>query len=225
MNSSKPDGNCPIHTLVSKYDNSYPLNFEQVLKILLLAGCDINAQAFSTLETPLYRALSFCNSQVAETLLVYGANPNLSSPFDITALHLAFKKKMPRMVEMMLNSGIDMSRERWINHVPLSHDGESQKLITEVIKRKKEPISLVKLCRIAYRKNRKYLFKDLSYRSDIPLSVKKYILFSDLSLSEKSECFNGTFYQDIAENYVGVDAESEAMQGSVTCRKNNLLDI
>jgi len=167
---------------VSKCDSSYPVEFERVLKLLLLSGCDVNTQAFNTLETPLYRAISFSKFTVAKVLLAYGADPNLSSPFDITALHLAVLKKVPEVVTMMLLSGINWSREHWLENLTPSQTGDSQSLIADIHKWRRCTTSLVNICRQVFRKHHtKHLYSTISNRTDIPTIVKQFILFSDVS--------------------------------------------
>ncbi|WAR27874.1 ANK2-like protein [Mya arenaria] len=182
VNVSRPDRSTALHTLVSCCHGNQ--KFHKILKLLLLADADIDAQAFNTLETPLYRAISLGKPDFAELLLAYGADMNLSSPFDITALHLAYIKQYYHIASMMLHCGLIWKRERWIKQISTSNCDQSKHFHDNVIAVRNKPQNLVNLCRTSFRKKtRGQLFRILSAMHMTPKPVKSYLCLSDMWLT------------------------------------------
>lgn len=170
----------PLHVAVNVY-NDY-IMFKKMFKILLDGGCLLNCRAFSTLETPLYRAIDTMKTEIAELFLVHGADPNLSSPFDITALQKACIRGNTHLVKLLLHCGIQWKKERWLpqeNVQSLSFSGSIQ--IKDLILKWRSTVpSLQYLCRI---RTRYFLEENLEYKLSnivIPKHLKDFILFSDL---------------------------------------------
>ena len=109
----------PLHTAVNVFYKAE--DFKPILDLLVLGGCHINSRAYSTLETPLYRAVDTSKNEIAELLLQCGANPNIASPFDMTVLYKACQKGNAHLVHLLLSSGIDWSNEKWLEkHRPIT---------------------------------------------------------------------------------------------------------
>ncbi|XP_053404309.1 ankyrin-1-like [Mercenaria mercenaria] len=216
------EGNCTIHTLVAKYNSQYPTDFRIVLEMLLYGGCDINTRAYNTLETPLYRAISLAKSDCAEVLLAYGADPNISSPFDITALRLAYMKKLSQAFVLMLHCGISWRRENWVKNLPLVHSSGPNSVLEKCTKWRKQPTSLLNICRIAFRKHcGKDLHRILVKRVDIPCALKNFVLLNDLK-SQKYNSFLETFG---GGSWVNSLLDEEIEYGPFKRRKNDIPDI
>ncbi|KAJ8303835.1 hypothetical protein KUTeg_018628 [Tegillarca granosa] len=159
-----------------------------MFKILLDGGCLLNCRAFSTLETPLYRAIDTMKTEIAELFLVHGADPNLSSPFDITALQKACIRGNTHLVKLLLHCGIQWKKERWLpqeNVQSLSFSGSIQ--IKDLILKWRSTVpSLQYLCRI---RTRYFLEENLEYK----LSNIIYDSF-DLNKDGGTHCDHLGFY-------------------------------
>ena len=216
------DGATTIHTLVSKYNSQYPTDFRTVLEMLLYGGCDINTRAFSTLETPLYRAIGLGKSDCAEILLAYGADPNISSPFDITALRLAYMKKLSQTCVFMLHCGINWGRECWIKSLPSVHSSEPNTVLEKCKQWRTQPSSLLNLCRIAFRKHYgKDLHRTLVRRTDMPCVIKNFFLLNDL----KRHKYNSFLESFGGGSWVNSLLDEEIEYGPFKRRKNDIPDI
>lgn len=190
--------------------------------MLLYGGCDINTRAYSTLETPLYRAVSLSKAECVEVLLTYGADPNISSPFEITALRLAYLKKLSLSCIIMLHCGINWHRENWIKSLPLIHSSGPNSVLERCAEWQKQPVSLRNLCRIAYRQHSgRDLHQTLVKRLDIPCALKNFILFNDM----KKNRYNSFLESFGGGSWVNSLLDEEIEYGPFKARKNDVPDI
>lgn len=226
VNVQKPDGSGLLHAVVSRSSSS-DLNSSQtcdIMEVLIAAGCHLNICAFSTLETPLYRALSLQKYDLAQVLISHGANPNLSSPFDITALHLACKHQNIVTVNLLLHSGIDWKRERWIEQVSYFQSLDDAELFQSLLLWRCKPMSLLNLSRISIRRHFKDRLLSKIHQLTVPKSVKNFLLFSDIcDRTNVSSCQ----YFDEGKNWSPTweSSEADVAEGPFTSRKSDKEDI
>lgn len=176
VNFCEPYGNVtPLHIAVNIHND---INiFRPMLHLLLEGGCILNWRAFSTLETPLYRSLSLEKHDFSQELLYHGADPNLASPFDITALQRACQKGKVSLVALMLRCGINWKRERWLKSFDLLVCGkEIANLISEW---KDDVVPLQALCRIQIRSNLSEQLRSKVSQLPVPQKVKGFLLLHD----------------------------------------------
>lgn len=176
VNLCEPYGNVtPLHVAVNVH-NELSL-FRPLLDILLEGGCILNWRAFSTLETPLYRSLGLEKFDFSKELLCEGADPNLASPFDITALQRACLKRQVNLVSLILPCGIDWKRERWLKHFDLAQCGrEIAELISEW---KDHVVPLQALCRMFIRSYLGEQLRGKVSRLPVPKKVQMFLLMQD----------------------------------------------
>ncbi|KAJ5951303.1 uncharacterized protein N7479_009716 [Penicillium vulpinum] len=93
-------------------------NWIKALKMLLSAGCDINARDHRG-RTPLFWWSEFPAAsdkyeatEFVATLLEYGANASLFDYEMSSPLHRSSTKLTPRMVELLVNGGVDLNSTR-----------------------------------------------------------------------------------------------------------------
>ncbi|KAK7090289.1 ankyrin-1-like [Littorina saxatilis] len=165
----------PLHVAVNMHSDIQL--FRPMLHLLLQGGCILNWRAFSTLETPLYRSLGLGKTDMSRELISHGADPNLASPFDITALQRACQKGNVGLVNLLLSCGINWKRERWMS----SYDTSCRREVIELIHLWKDSVvSLQALCRIRVRNT---IAEKLEWTLDrvvLPQKVRNYILLRDL---------------------------------------------
>ena len=223
MNIRKTDGSGLLHAVVSRSNSSDldPSKSCDIMEVLLAAGCLLNTCAYNTLETPLYRALSLQKSKLAQFLINHGANPNISSPFDITALHLACRNQNYITVNLLLHSGIDWKRERWIEQVPYFQTYESAEIFHLLKVWRSQPMSLFNLSRITIRQHFKENLVSKIYQLQVPKVVKNFLLFSDI-------CDSSTYVtsrQYFEDCKVWEPSEADVAQGPFSNRKPDREDI
>ena len=98
-------GRLPLHIAASK-------GRAQIVALLLQHGADINARSdtddTSNLQlTALDAAIWYNHAEVCKMLLEAGANPNVLSPWEGSALHFAFKYGRTEMAGWLLDHGAD----------------------------------------------------------------------------------------------------------------------
>ena len=220
MNIQKPDGSGLLHAVVSRCNTS--CNTCDILELLIAAGCQLNTCAYNTLETPLYRALSLKKSAFAQVLISHGANPNISSPFDVTALHLACKNLDFVTINLLLHSGINWKRERWIEQVSYFQTQEDIEIFKLLKLWRCEPMSLVNLSRITLRQ----YFKDKLVSKigclKVPRTVKNFLLFS--SVCGQTTDVNSRQYFDKGRKWPDV-GEPDVADGPHPDRKSEREDV
>ena len=139
--------------------------FEEVLKLLLQGGCDLNSRAYTSIESPIFRAVYLNKEEIAMVLLQYGADINLDCPFDVTLLQKACQKDHLNLVEAMINNTIDWTRETWLQsdkyscgyadlslladykeNVPITLHNKID-LYFHILETQHNPMSLIRSCR------------------------------------------------------------------------------
>ncbi|XP_025079780.1 ankyrin repeat domain-containing protein 61-like [Pomacea canaliculata] len=181
VNYCEPVGNVtPLHMAINMQHS--PALFSCLLNLLLQGGCILNWRAYSTLETPLYRSLDIDREDICKMLLSNGANPNLASPFDITALQKACRRGKTYLVNLMLNCGINWKRERWLQYYAAQQGEVTEfKEINKMLRRwKTEVVSLQAQCRIQIRRILEENLKQKLQYIPVPQKVRDYILLHDL---------------------------------------------
>ncbi|KAK6172646.1 hypothetical protein SNE40_016260 [Patella caerulea] len=103
----------PVHFAVNAINDSEL--FHKILLILLKGGCMLNWRAYSTLESPFYRAVDLQKSRIAAILLKYGSDPSLGSPFDLTALHKLCQQSNFYLINLVLHCKTNWKRETWLS--------------------------------------------------------------------------------------------------------------
>ena len=138
-------------------------------------------RAFSTLETPVYRAIDMSKTEIAELLLVHGADPNLGSPFDVTALQKACERCNPHLVNLILHCGINWRKERWLRKFVTGTNITTDSEINEALNKWRTTVATLQhMCRIRVRTSLYECLKEKLESLSLPTKLKEYILFSDI---------------------------------------------
>ena len=220
VNIQKPDGSGLLHAVVSR--NNTSCNTCDIMELLIAAGCRLNTCAYNTLETPLYRALSLKKAAFAQVLISHGANPNLSSPFDVTALHLACRNRDFVSINLLLHSGINWKRERWIEQVSYFQTQEDVEIFQLLKSWRREPMSLVNLSRNTIRQNLKNKLVSKIGQLKVPTSVKNFLLFSGVCRQTTDVCSRQYF--DKGRNWPDI-GEPDVADGPHPDRKSEREDV
>jgi ankyrin repeat protein len=123
-----PDNATALHIAVhvtSERETVWP-----ILELLIKGGVDLNAKAFPLDETPLHRALEIGKAEVALLLLQCGADPNIECPHDITVLQKACRKEFLEIVDVVIHSGLDWEKEKWL-YIDIHNSGINKDLLVE----------------------------------------------------------------------------------------------
>ena len=102
--------------------------FREVIEILLEGGCDLDFRAYTSLESPLYRAVQLNKTDLIKVLIQCGADINIPCPFDVTVLYKACERRNLEVVTLLLHAGIDWRNETWLD-IDIHHCGINQKLL------------------------------------------------------------------------------------------------
>ncbi len=155
-----------LHVAVNTYtDETF---FQQLLGPLLQGGCWLDSRAFTSLETPLYRAIDQNKVGIALVLLQNGASSNVECPYEITMLHKACQRKQYDIIHTLLYSDVDWTRETWLDddkytcginlklldgykeNIPMVlHD--KLDLFFMIQEMRHNPVSLIRCCRLIVR--------------------------------------------------------------------------
>ncbi|KAK3602164.1 hypothetical protein CHS0354_029169 [Potamilus streckersoni] len=215
-----------IHLLVAKDKENDWRKFRPILQVLVLAGSNINAFSYSTLETPLYRAISLNKYDCIEALLIFGADPNKSCPFGITALQNAFRNQDPRVLELLLHCGIDWKREKWLDNLVISGNKNFQECVHLIRTWRNSPSSLQNICRIFIRRRLgSNLFAKLQ-NVDLPFQLQKLLKLLDISIYPLPLNLNNTSTilpneKFLQERFVEIPFESDHQSSDINaCGKS-----
>ncbi|KAK3095581.1 hypothetical protein FSP39_016307 [Pinctada imbricata] len=120
-------------------------------------------------------------TNIAEMLLVHGADPNLGCPFDVTALQKACERCNPHLVNMILHCGVNWKKERWLKKFVTGTNITCNSEINEHLYYwRTNVMDLQHLTRLAIRR---ILYENLAEKLNclhIPQKLKGYILLSDI---------------------------------------------
>lgn len=170
----------PLHIAVTVYDDF--LDFVEVFKVFLTENCSLNYQCFGTMETPLYRAINMDKTEIAELLLISGADPNLSHPFGVSCLQKAVQKNNTRLTRILLHCGVNQEKE--VNAMKrlsaLIHEMNDVIDLTGLFW-KTQPKTLQESCRHIIRKSLTVYVYVALQRLHIPKYIKDYLLLCDIS--------------------------------------------
>lgn len=89
------DGITPLHLAVIH-------NQEEIAKLLLQNGGNVNARDATTEATPLHFAALYGRASIANLLLQKGANPNEEMKFNISVLLVAAQFNQPQIIELLI---------------------------------------------------------------------------------------------------------------------------
>lgn len=92
---------------------------KNIIKRLLVAGADINAQTSGRKTNALRLAAENSYGDVVEMLLKAGADPNMRSASGSTAFYGAARAGCTRCMELLRNAGCDINVRTWDNFTPL----------------------------------------------------------------------------------------------------------
>ncbi|XP_061180482.1 poly [ADP-ribose] polymerase tankyrase-1-like [Saccostrea echinata] len=173
-------GLTPLHIAVTVFDNFE--DFLEVFKAFLAKNCNLNYQCFGTLETPLYRAIVLGKTEIAELLLISGADPNLSNPFGVSCLQKAVQKNNTRLTEVLLHCGVNKKKEISIMKRQSSLIRQMDNLIdlTDLFT-ETQPKTLQACCRDVIRRCFTVNLYTALQKLNLPKYIKDYMLFCDVS--------------------------------------------
>ena len=157
-------------------------------------------------------------------LLSYGADPNLSSPFDMTALQFAYTNQYTQTAIMMLHCGIQWKRERWLKYLTGVQVKEPNSIIGMIQSWKSEPVKLINLCRISVRKHYREKLFSVVDELKVPKRVKKFLLLRDLRMHEGDSAVNLDLASGL-DRMTWASCESEDISDVLEIRKNEDEDI
>lgn len=170
----------PLHIAVTVSESFQ--EFVEIFQTLLSQNCDLNYQGIGTMETPLYRAINMDKTEIAELLLIAGADPNLSNPFGVSCLRKSMQKNNSRITEILLLCGLYKKKEMCNINKQYSFDREiNEEVDLAYLLQKTNPNTLQQCCRDVIRRSFTVNLSIGLQRLDIPRSIKKYILLSDVS--------------------------------------------
>lgn len=182
-----------LHVAVNTYNDVEM--FEQVLDLLEQGGCMLNSRAFTSLESPLYRAVSQGKEDIALVLLRHGADVNLDCPFDVTILQKACQKNQLDLVEAILHTDICWQREGWLKldkytsgyadltlledyeeNIPMALHNKEQ-LYFKILEMQHNPMTLARCCRRVLRHNLHGNMLSKLSTLCLPPRLKDFIMF------------------------------------------------
>ena len=127
-NVCEPRGSVtPLHSAVTWLSD--PALFSDILDLLISGGASLDNRAFVSLESPLYRSVELDKTELAILLVQHGADPSVDCPFDITILHKACQRQNATLVDVLLHSDIDWSKEAWMD-IDIHSSGINPRLLT-----------------------------------------------------------------------------------------------
>lgn len=170
----------PLHIAVTVSENFQ--EFVEMFQAFLTQNCNLNYQCIGTMETALYRAINMDKTEIAELLLIAGADPNLSNPFGVSCLQKSMQRNNPRLTKVLLHCGLNKKKELSVMHKRNSVICEFNKILdlTDFF-RKTQPSTLQECCRDVIRHSFTVNLCTGLRTLAIPKSIKKYILLSDIS--------------------------------------------
>ncbi|CAN7996366.1 unnamed protein product, partial [Ixodes hexagonus] len=158
--------------------------FRSILDVLLGAGCRMNAESYTTGDTPLFRAIIINKLSFAEELIREGCDVNCGNVYtcDIDNLWLAKRLQELRLVKMIVYAGYDLDRfvvpEFEVNHN--RPEGQQTAIRRWLRAVKTNPLKLSELCRIAIRRQLGESLVSKVSRLVLPASMKDFLLLNDV---------------------------------------------
>ncbi|KAM4735590.1 B-cell lymphoma 3 protein homolog [Anableps anableps] len=119
------EGLTPLHLAVLQGQ-------QDLAKMLLDAGADINAMDIKSGQSPLMHAVEINNADMVHFLIENGCDVNSQSYSGNTALHIACGRGQVETVRLLLKSGADTSLKNYHNDTPVMV--AKNKKITDVLK-------------------------------------------------------------------------------------------
>lgn len=118
VNSYAPDGFTPLG-LATFFGHS------ETVDALLAVGAEVNAASRETMKlTPLASAMAVGRTDIARTLINYGANVNAKGENDLTPLHTATARGNLEAATLLLDKGADINATTKDGKTPLSYAQE-----------------------------------------------------------------------------------------------------
>lgn len=184
-----------LHEAVGSIEGSSFKTFRSVLRVLLKAGCDMNAEGSALGDTPLLRAILANKFRFAEELIREGCDVNRGNVYtcDIDNLWLAKHLKELRLVKMIVYAGYNLRR---IVEPQDSGDvqprGGAEPSIREWLAAiKRSPLRLCDLCRIQMRQQLGQNLLSKVKQLSLPSTLQDFLLLSDLRDIYDRDFFNG----------------------------------
>lgn len=117
------------------FDVAYDGN-EELAKILIKEGVNINTIINSLFETPLFIAVKRNKKNIVKLLLENGADVNSENIYGLTPLYYAISDNNVEIVELLVKSGANINIEDFSGRSPLYYASlkDNQKII-ELLKK------------------------------------------------------------------------------------------
>ena len=181
----------PLHLAVGTQHEAE--DFAPILELLIEGGCDLDSRAYMSLETPLYRALDQNKVAIALLLLQHGASPNVDCPYDVTVLNKCCQRDLYEVIDVLLHTDIDWSRERWLyvdkntcginpvllkdydDDVPMSLHGKLD-LLVAIETMRGNPATLMRACRRVLRNSLSHGIHGKLKQLNLPVRLTDFIM-------------------------------------------------
>lgn len=111
---TQPNGPTPLHIAAGCFTVD-PKNKDKSIRLILSAGCSVNDTMFNG-QTALHLCAYHGDLRTTSTLLNHGADPNRELDTGITALHLAMK---PEIAKILLRHGANPNARNYTGLTPL----------------------------------------------------------------------------------------------------------